>query len=46
MDILAEYQKEQRPWGGFERFTKNERTTVKILTLNPEQEFSLQEHEH
>ena len=46
MDILAEYQKEQRPWGNFERFTKNESTTVKILTLNPEQEFSLQEHEH
>lgn len=45
MDILSEYQKEQRPWGGFERFTKNEPTTVKILSINPNQEFSLQEHE-
>lgn len=46
MDILSQYLKENRPWGHFERFTKNESTTVKILTLNPEQEFSLQEHEH
>jgi mannose-1-phosphate guanylyltransferase/mannose-1-phosphate guanylyltransferase/mannose-6-phosphate isomerase len=46
MDILSQYEKEQRPWGNFERFTKNEKTTVKILSLNPNQEFSLQEHEH
>jgi len=46
MDILSQYQKEQRPWGSFERLTKNEQTTVKILSLNPNQEFSLQEHEH
>jgi mannose-1-phosphate guanylyltransferase/mannose-1-phosphate guanylyltransferase/mannose-6-phosphate isomerase len=45
-DVLSEYQKEQRPWGYFERFTKNEKSTVKILSLNPDQEFSLQEHEH
>lgn len=45
MDILSQYLKEQRPWGSFERFTKNEKTTVKILTLNPDQEFSLQKHE-
>jgi mannose-6-phosphate isomerase-like protein (cupin superfamily) len=45
-DILRQYQKEMRPWGYFERFTKNEPTTVKILVLNPEQEFSLQDHEH
>ena len=45
-DILSQYEKSQRPWGHFERFTKNQKTTVKILTLNPNQEFSLQEHEH
>ncbi len=44
MDILSQYQKEVRPWGYFERFTKNENTTVKILSLNPHQEFSLQKH--
>lgn len=45
-DTLSKYQKETRPWGNFERFTLNEPTTVKILTLNPEQEFSLQKHGH
>jgi mannose-6-phosphate isomerase-like protein (cupin superfamily) len=37
--------KEQRPWGNFEQFTKNEKTTVKIITANPNQELSLQTHE-
>ena len=46
MEILLEYEKEHRPWGHFERFTKNEPTTVKILSVNANQEFSLQEHEH
>lgn len=36
--------KEKRPWGGFERFTLNEKSTVKILTIKPKQEFSLQYH--
>jgi len=35
---------EKRPWGGFERFTFNEISTVKILTIKPRQEFSLQSH--
>jgi len=35
---------EKRPWGGFERFTLNEKSTVKILTIKPKQEFSLQYH--
>jgi len=36
---------EKRPWGGFERFTLNEISTVKLLTINPGQKFSLQYHE-
>src|SRR3989344_7049344 len=35
---------EKRPWGGFERFTLNEKTTVKILEVKPRQKFSLQKH--
>ncbi len=37
---------EKRPWGSFRELTDNERTTVKILTVNPGQEFSLQYHTH
>lgn len=35
-----------KPWGGFEELTLNEKTTVKILTVNPGEELSLQAHEH
>ena len=35
---------EKRPWGGFEQFTLNEISTVKILTIKPKQKFSLQFH--
>ncbi len=44
MEGLTNYEKEVRPWGGFERFTLNEKTTVKIITILPGQEFSLQTH--
>jgi mannose-6-phosphate isomerase-like protein (cupin superfamily) len=37
---------EERPWGGFERFTLNENSTVKILTIEPHQKFSLQKHKN
>jgi mannose-6-phosphate isomerase-like protein (cupin superfamily) len=46
MEGLANYEKEVRPWGSFERFTLNERSTVKIISLSPDQAFSLQTHEH
>jgi mannose-1-phosphate guanylyltransferase/mannose-1-phosphate guanylyltransferase/mannose-6-phosphate isomerase len=46
MQGLANYQKEERPWGEFERFTLNEKTTVKIITVNEGQAISLQTHEH
>lgn len=35
---------DRRPWGSFERFTLNERTTVKIITVDPGQRLSLQTH--
>ncbi len=46
MEGLANYEKVERPWGNFERFTRNETTAVKILTINANQELSLQMHEH
>ena len=46
MEGLAHYHKENRPWGGFERFTLNEKTTVKIITVDEGQSISLQTHEH
>ncbi|MFA5744762.1 MAG: phosphomannose isomerase type II C-terminal cupin domain [Candidatus Paceibacterota bacterium] len=46
MEHLTHYEKVERPWGNFERFTQNEQTTVKILTVNAGESFSLQTHEH
>lgn len=46
MEGLAHYEKEERPWGNFERFTLNETTTVKFMTVKPGEAFSLQTHEH
>lgn len=46
MEDLANYEKEERPWGNFERFTHNEKTTVKIITVHAGESLSLQIHEH
>lgn len=46
MEGLPHYEKQERPWGGFERFTLNEKTTVKIITVHEGQSISLQTHEH
>lgn len=46
MEGLFNHHKETRPWGDFERFTLNEKTTVKIISVKPNQEFSLQTHAH
>ena len=46
MEGLANYQKEERPWGNFERFTLNEQTTVKIVTVKSGEAISLQTHDH
>jgi mannose-6-phosphate isomerase-like protein (cupin superfamily) len=35
---------ERRPWGAFEKFTQNEPSTVKIITVDPNQATSLQHH--
>lgn len=35
-----------KPWGNFDELTLNEKTTVKILTINPGEELSLQSHAH
>ncbi|MBX4200056.1 phosphomannose isomerase type II C-terminal cupin domain [Candidatus Parcubacteria bacterium] len=35
---------EKRPWGNFLEFTKNTISTVKILTVNAGEAFSLQSH--
>ena len=36
--------REKKPWGDYEKFTENEKSTVKILTVNPGEIFSLQHH--
>ena len=40
MDVYVE----ERPWGKFEKYIENEKCTVKILYLNPNQQTSLQYH--
>ncbi len=44
MQGLSNHEKEIRPWGDFERFTLNERTTVKIVNVSPNEALSLQTH--
>lgn len=46
MEHLPHYERQTRPWGNFERFTANEPSTIKILTLSAGQSLSLQSHEH
>lgn len=46
MEGLSNYEKDIRPWGAYERFTLNEQSTVKIITIQPNEAFSLQTHEH
>ena len=35
-----------RPWGNFRQFSKNTTTTIKILTVKPNEMLSLQNHKH
>jgi len=46
MKGLSNYEKDIRPWGMFERFTLNEKSTVKVITVNAGEAFSLQTHTH
>ena len=41
---LGKRKREVRPWGQFERFTLNEISTVKIITVKPKQKLSVQYH--
>jgi mannose-6-phosphate isomerase len=43
--ILYNILEDIRPWGYFKRYTHNEKCTVKILTVNPNQVLSKQVHE-
>lgn len=36
----------ERPWGNFRQFTKNDNSTIKIITVNPNEILSLQSHAH
>ena len=45
MHDLSNYEKDIRPWGMFERFTLNEKSTVKVITVKQGEAFSLQTHE-
>lgn len=38
--------KEERPWGNFIQFSENQSSTVKIITVDPNQTISLQSHKH
>ena len=38
--------KEERPWGNFEQYCHNEKCTVKIISVNPNEKLSLQYHHH
>jgi mannose-6-phosphate isomerase len=46
IDPRSAIYEETRPWGGFRRYTSNQVSTVKILTVNPGQVLSLQYHHH
>jgi mannose-1-phosphate guanylyltransferase/mannose-1-phosphate guanylyltransferase/mannose-6-phosphate isomerase len=46
MEGLTNYEKVERPWGNFERFTRNEKTTTKVITITASESLSLQTHEH
>lgn len=45
MKYLPSYKTEGRPWGSFIRFTENEPSTVKIISVRGGEAFSLQTHE-
>jgi len=37
---------DKRPWGNFRQFTLNEKSTIKILNINPHQSLSVQKHKN
>jgi mannose-6-phosphate isomerase len=45
-DPRAGIVEDERPWGRFRRYTLDEPTTVKLITVEAGQELSLQRHQH
>jgi len=45
-DPRSRIYEEKRPWGGFRRYTHNEVSTVKVITVKPGEVLSLQYHHH
>ena len=45
-DIRDDILEKNRPWGNFRRFTLNEPSTVKLITVEPNQSLSLQTHKN
>lgn len=45
MEEKLNIYQEERPWGNFRKFTENTESTVKIITINPNEELSVQSHE-
>jgi mannose-6-phosphate isomerase len=45
-DPRSHIYEEKRPWGGFRRYTHNQLSTVKIITVRPGEILSLQYHHH
>lgn len=44
-DARADVVVDERPWGRFERYTLNQPSTVKVITVEPGHRLSLQRHE-
>ena len=36
----------ERPWGNFRQFTKDDKSTIKIITVKPNETLSLQSHKN
>lgn len=43
---MNEPYEEERPWGRFIQFSKNQQTTVKIIEVKPQQQLSVQTHKN
>ena len=44
--IRADVFQVERPWGNFRQFTHNDSSTVKIITVKPNETLSLQSHKN
>lgn len=44
--IFGNMKEVKRPWGSFKQFSLNKKSTVKIISIKPYEELSLQKHKH